>query len=64
MDRSKPKTAVITGATSGLGLECARELVRRYGFHVVLMCRDPARGDQIADRLRRENTDAAVTVLK
>ena len=39
------KTAVITGATSGLGLECARALLAEDdGWHVVLAVRDPGRG--------------------
>lgn len=39
------RTAVITGATSGLGLECARALLAGDdSWHVVLAVRDPARG--------------------
>ena len=39
------RTAVITGANSGLGLECARALLASYEtWHVVLAVRDPARG--------------------
>lgn len=39
------KTAVITGANSGLGLECARSLLAiDESWHVVLAVRDPARG--------------------
>jgi NAD(P)-dependent dehydrogenase (short-subunit alcohol dehydrogenase family) len=45
------RTAVITGANSGLGLECARSLLARDDtWHVVLAVRDPARGaDAVAD---------------
>jgi light-dependent protochlorophyllide reductase len=40
-----PRTAVITGASSGLGLECARALLARdASWHVVLAVRDPVRG--------------------
>jgi light-dependent protochlorophyllide reductase len=40
------RTAVITGASSGLGLECARALLQRDdGWHVVLAVRDPVRGE-------------------
>ena len=39
------RTAVITGANTGLGLECARALLRTDpSWHVVLAVRDPARG--------------------
>ena len=42
------RTFVITGANSGIGLETARELVRRGG-HVVLAVRDLERGRIAAD---------------
>ncbi|MGY1743124.1 MULTISPECIES: oxidoreductase [unclassified Blastococcus] len=41
------RTAVVTGATSGLGLETARALAAA-GAHVVLAVRDPARGEAVA----------------
>jgi NAD(P)-dependent dehydrogenase (short-subunit alcohol dehydrogenase family) len=36
------KIALITGASSGIGFETAREMARR-GVHVVMVCRDPER---------------------
>jgi NAD(P)-dependent dehydrogenase (short-subunit alcohol dehydrogenase family) len=39
------RTAVVTGANSGLGLSVALELVR-HGAHVVLACRDLTKGAQ------------------
>jgi NAD(P)-dependent dehydrogenase (short-subunit alcohol dehydrogenase family) len=38
----KGKTALVTGATSGIGLEASAELARR-GAHVVMVGRDPGR---------------------
>ena len=47
-----PRTAIITGASSGLGLECARALLATdASWHVLLAVRDPARGEQAVARL-------------
>jgi NAD(P)-dependent dehydrogenase (short-subunit alcohol dehydrogenase family) len=49
---SPTRTAIITGANSGLGLECARWLLAADpSWHVVLAVRDPARGAGAAQRL-------------
>ena len=45
-----PQTAIVTGANSGLGLECARALNRR-GWQVVLAVRDGERGRAAAAQL-------------
>jgi NAD(P)-dependent dehydrogenase (short-subunit alcohol dehydrogenase family) len=37
------RTAIVTGATGGLGQEAARAIARTPGWHVVLAARDPAR---------------------
>jgi NAD(P)-dependent dehydrogenase (short-subunit alcohol dehydrogenase family) len=50
------KTAVITGAGTGLGLECARALLASdASWHVVLAVRDPARGLAAVGRLGEPN---------
>jgi NAD(P)-dependent dehydrogenase (short-subunit alcohol dehydrogenase family) len=46
------RTAVVTGANSGLGLECSRALLAAdVGWHVVLAVRDPGRGAEAVAQL-------------
>lgn len=55
------RTAVITGANSGLGLECARALLDTDpSWHIVLAVRDAHRGAEAVDRL---GSAARCTVL-
>ncbi|RLV08614.1 short-chain dehydrogenase [Streptomyces griseocarneus] len=53
------RTAVVTGANSGLGYVTARELARR-GARVVLGCRDATRGKAAEERVRAEAPGADV----
>jgi NAD(P)-dependent dehydrogenase (short-subunit alcohol dehydrogenase family) len=52
------KTAVVTGANSGLGYETSLALAR-HGAHVVLACRDEGRGTEALQRLRTELPQAS-----
>ncbi|WP_406009069.1 oxidoreductase [Streptomyces sp. NBC_00637] len=51
------RTAVVTGANSGLGYVTARELARK-GARVVLACRSASRGREAVRRLHDEVPDA------
>jgi len=47
------KLAVVTGATGGIGLEIARGLAQR-GATLILPCRNPAKGERVAQALRSD----------
>lgn len=57
------RTAVITGANTGLGLEAARVLAQ-HGAAVVLACRTPAKAADAADRIRAVAPASTVTTLR
>jgi NAD(P)-dependent dehydrogenase (short-subunit alcohol dehydrogenase family) len=56
------RTAVVTGANTGVGFEVARALADR-GAAVVLACRDLDKARAAAHRIATDVTDAAVDVL-
>jgi NAD(P)-dependent dehydrogenase (short-subunit alcohol dehydrogenase family) len=55
------RTAVVTGANSGLGLVTSRELARA-GARVIMGCRDTAKGDAAAADIKAVVPDAEVHV--
>nr|AEE63202.1 unknown [Dendroctonus ponderosae] len=56
------KTAIVTGANTGIGYETAEDLAKR-GARVILACRDPARGQDAAEKIIRA-TDNSDVVYK
>ncbi|KAL2020526.1 hypothetical protein VTK56DRAFT_8326 [Thermocarpiscus australiensis] len=56
------KTALITGATSGLGYHAARHLLSLQLSRLVLTTRSPAKGEAVARELRAAFPGAAVEV--
>jgi retinol dehydrogenase-12 len=58
----REKVYLITGATSGIGLESARELARQ-GATVVLAGRDPGRGEAALAEVRRTVPDAKLDLM-
>ena len=59
MERLDGRTAVVTGANSGLGFEATRALAGA-GARVVMACRDRAKGGNALDRIRHEVPGADV----
>lgn len=62
MPSSKHRTAVITGASSGIGRELARQLACP-GVSLWLVGRDRARLDDVATEVREKGADARVVAL-
>lgn len=57
------RTAIVTGANTGLGYETARALAAR-GARVVIAVRDTAKGDQAAAKIRAATPKADLQVLE
>ncbi|MCH7232704.1 oxidoreductase [Glycomyces sp. L485] len=57
------RTAIVTGANSGLGFETARHLALR-GAHVVLAVRNEAKGREAADRIGEERQGASLEIRR
>lgn len=57
------RLAVVTGSNTGLGFDTARVLAAR-GAHVVMACRDTAKADAAAARIRAQTPGAQVSVQK
>jgi NAD(P)-dependent dehydrogenase (short-subunit alcohol dehydrogenase family) len=58
----RTRTALITGANKGIGLEVARQLGQR-GYRIFLGCRDYRKGVSAADTLLRDGVDSRAEEL-
>ena len=56
------KTCVVTGASNGIGKETARALAHQ-GAHVVMMCRNPDKGEAVRSAILDEMPDASVDLM-
>ncbi|XP_048445925.1 short-chain dehydrogenase TIC 32 B, chloroplastic-like [Pyrus x bretschneideri] len=56
-------TAIITGATSGIGAETARVLAKR-GVRVVIPARDLSKAAEVKEGIQRESPEAEVIILE
>ncbi|XVE54991.1 hypothetical protein DITRI_Ditri03aG0125300 [Diplodiscus trichospermus] len=54
-------TAIITGATSGIGAETARVLAKR-GVRVVIPARDVKKAAELKERIQKENPNAEIVL--
>src|SRR3954470_6864660 len=58
----RSRTAMVTGANSGIGFEAARALAAK-GARVLLACRDAQRGTDALERIKAAQPDAAVELV-
>jgi NAD(P)-dependent dehydrogenase (short-subunit alcohol dehydrogenase family) len=56
------KTCLVTGATGGIGKQTALRLAA-LGATVIIVARDPERGAEVADEIRRRVPPARVVAL-
>jgi NAD(P)-dependent dehydrogenase (short-subunit alcohol dehydrogenase family) len=56
-------TWIVTGGNTGLGLECVRELAKDKTRTVVIACRDPGKGEAVAQPMRQAGSDVRVIAL-
>ncbi|KAF7713430.1 Uncharacterized protein PECH_001287 [Penicillium ucsense] len=55
---------LITGANSGVGYATTEAIVSQPGFHVILACRDPAKGNQARAELLQKHPKGSLSVLQ
>ena len=60
--KTAQKTALVTGATGGIGKVTALELARR-GYRVLLTSRDPAKGQRVLEEIKSETKNDALELF-
>ncbi len=53
-------TAIVTGANTGLGFECARALAETHEWHVIVACRSAEKGREAVSRLFAQTRHAEI----
>ncbi|KAF9671619.1 hypothetical protein SADUNF_Sadunf12G0066500 [Salix dunnii] len=56
-------TAIITGATSGIGVETARALAKK-GLRIVIPARDLRKADELKEVIRKESPEAEIIIFE
>ncbi len=56
------KTAIVTGATGAIGPAIALGIARQHDYRVALVCRDIAKGEEVAARIRAASENDEVWV--
>ncbi|MBE9037358.1 protochlorophyllide reductase [aff. Roholtiella sp. LEGE 12411] len=63
MNQHQKSTVVITGASSGVGLQAARALAQTEQWHVVMACRDLAKAEKAAQSVGMPNDSYTIMLL-
>ena len=56
------RVALVTGGNSGLGFETVKALAGKHA-HVILACRDTAKGNAAQDQICQQTPDASIEVM-